>query len=151
MCFIITYCEFFLKFESREAFSGLLAVSQSHWQKVPLRRCSRRGSYSRFVRTALDKNWFIIFLSQCFPPNRYLLCRRLNQVNDKWMGDTKFFHFWCNIMMKQQFYFFQCALWYFQFWCCNLATAETHSAVQALRPMRWLHIHIVNKMWIPCH
>ena len=46
-----------------------------------------------------------------------------------------FFPFWCNIMMKQQFYFFQCTLCYFQFWCCSLVTAETHAAVQALRPI----------------
>ena len=60
------------------------------WQKVPLKRYSKHGSYSTFVGTALDRNCFSIFLNQCRPPNMYVLCRRLIQVNDKRMRILNF-------------------------------------------------------------
>ena len=83
VCFIITQREFFWKLELREAFSGLPAVNQLHWQKVPLKRYSKPGSYSTFVRSALDRNCFSIFLSQCCPRSTYVLYTGLIQVNDK--------------------------------------------------------------------
>ena len=79
----ITQRQFFWKLESRDAFSGLTDVNQLHQQKVPMKRYSKLGSYSTFVGTALDRNCFSIFLSQCRLPNSYVLCRHLIQVNDK--------------------------------------------------------------------